>query len=329
MNEPSFRFKQIVHWLYKKRVQSFDEMRNISKSLQQSLENLFSISKLPISFLLESQNHDAVKFGFTIDDDFVVESVLLFDGKRRTLCMSSQLGCALGCTFCATGKIGLIRNLRQSEIIGQLIAANDYLHSKDDRNVTNIVFMGMGEALLNFDTLLSVLEIIMDERCFSIGGRKVTVSTAGVVPAVKKFLAQNLNIGLAISLNSYNNEKRNVLMPINKTYPLESLVETAYAFYRQYGQPLTFEYICIDGENDTDEAVEQLTALLAHVPCKINLIPYNSYKNGCFTAPSEEKIHLFSQKLFNNGLTVTVRKSKGRDICGACGQLAGDVTCEP
>lgn len=324
MGEPGFRFKQIVHWLYKKRVDSLDAMRNVAKSTRQKLQEKYTVEKLPLCYLLESKNNDAVKFGFQVGTEGdIIESVLLYDGKRRSLCVSSQLGCALGCVFCETGNMGYIRNLTQHEILGQLIAANDYLAGHSDKLVSNIIFMGMGETLLNYDTFLPALEIIMDERCFSIGGRKITVSTAGIVPAIEKLIQEKLNIKLAISLNAYSNDQRNAIMPINKQYPIEDLIKVAKSYYKKLSRRITFEYVLIQGENDTEEAVVALTGLLKKVPCKINLIPLNPYTNSSLKASEEEQLNKFAKQLAENGLYVTVRKSRGQDISGACGQLAG------
>ncbi len=324
LGEPGFRFKQILSWIYQKRVDSFDGMRNISKELRQKLAETVTIEKLPIRYQLESKTKDAVKFGFAAGaEEDIIESVLIYGSKGRSLCISSQLGCALGCVFCETGKMGFIRNLTLHEITGQLIAANDYLATRSEKPVTNIIFMGMGEALTNFKTFLSSLEIIMHPECFGIGGRKVTVSTAGVIPSIEKLMAESLNINLAISLNACSNEKRSAVMPVNKKYPIEVLVKAAREYYRQTGSMVTFEYVLIHEENDTDEAAQELKKLFRNVPCKVNLIPLNPYTEGTLKAPSDVQLNRFAKQLADGGLQVTVRKSRGRDISGACGQLSG------
>ncbi len=329
MGQPRFRYKQLLYWVYQKRVGALEEMTNISKAAQTLFAEKYSLKKLPISYCMESKNKDAVKFGLEVGDKKeIIESVILYDGKRRSLCVSTQLGCNLGCVFCETGKMGFKRNLTQHEILGQIIAANDYLENKADKLITNIVFMGMGEPLMNFDTFLSSVKIIMDESCFSIGGRKITVSTAGIVPSIQKLIQTNLNISLAISLNSYNNEKRNALMPINKKYPIEELVKVAKEFHKKTGQGVTFEYVLIAGENDTDEAIDSLVKLFKKVPCKINVIPLNPSSKSEFNFPSKSSVDTFASKLTQNGLRVVVRKSRGQDIGGACGQLAGRVKRE-
>ena len=323
MGQPAFRSKQVLKWVYQKRAGSFDDMKNIPKTVREKLKKNYSVKKLSIKYLLESKNGDAVKFGFESDkDDGIVESVILYDGKRRSLCISSQFGCALGCVFCETGNMGFIRNLTQQEILGQLIAADDYLISLSNKLVTNIIFMGMGEALLNYDNFLSSLEIIMNDDCFGMTGRRITVSTAGIIPSIERFVNEEINIGLAISLNSYSNEKRNKIMPINKKYPIENLIKTVRYYYKKYGKRATFEYVLMHGENDTEEAAESLIKKLKGVPCKINLIPINPFTNSRKCTPTEDLLNQFAKRLAENGLSVTVRKSRGQDINAACGQLA-------
>jgi 23S rRNA (adenine2503-C2)-methyltransferase len=219
--------------------------------------------------------------------------------------------------------MGLIRNLSQEEILGQLIALNDYLAAKKDKCVTNIVFMGMGEALSNFEAFMDALKIIMHEDAFTIGARRITVSTAGIVPSIERLMAQDLAIGLAISLNAYSNEQRTLLMPVNTRYPIEALVDVARRYHKKTARPVTFEYVLREGENDTREAADALTGLLKGIHCKINVIPINPGNGFRAKAPSDQKLQEFADQLFQRGLTATVRKSRGRDICGACGQLGG------
>jgi 23S rRNA (adenine2503-C2)-methyltransferase len=320
--EPDFRAQQVIKWVFQKRVGSFDAMNNVSKTTRQKLSGLFTIEKLKTAAVLASKNNDAVKFGFTlIDTPYLVESVLLIDNDRRTACLSSQLGCGLGCAFCETGRLGFIRNLTQEEIVGQVIGINDYLADKKDKLVTNIVFMGMGEALSNFDNFRSSLAIIMDNDSFNIGGRRITVSTAGVIPSIERLIAEGLNIGLAISLNAFSNTRRDVIMPINKKYPIESLVEIAKRYFEKTGRRVTFEYVVVEGENDTREAARALKKLLGNVTCKINLIPLNPVSGSTGAAPSRNRLMEFSDRLHEAGLAATIRASRGQDICGACGQL--------
>ncbi|MBN1307087.1 MAG: 23S rRNA (adenine(2503)-C(2))-methyltransferase RlmN [Chitinispirillaceae bacterium] len=324
LGEPPFRARQIIKWVYQKRVDSFDAMTTMPKTLRGRLAQEFAINKMRQGRPLVSKKGDAVKFTFNlIGSPEYVECVLLYDGKRRTACLSSQLGCALRCVFCATGKMGFIRNLSQEEILGQLIGINDYLALRNDKPVTNIVFMGMGEALSNFERLRTCLEIIMHEDAFNIGGRRITISTAGVVPSIERLIAENLNVGLAISLNAASDCLRSELMPINIVYPIASLVAAAKKYYRMTGRRVTFEYVCIAGMTDTAEAAGALERLLGGFPCKINLIPFNQFGGCQYKKSSERHVLRFNDELHHRGLSATIRKSRGEDIDGACGQLVG------
>lgn len=329
LDEQQFRVQQLIKWMYQKRFDSFELMNNIPKKSILRFKERYSLKKLSVRYCLESKTGDAVKFGFeSVDNTSIIESVLLFDNKRRTACLSSQLGCGLGCVFCETGRMGYVRNLRQDEMIGQLIGMNDYLSSKGDKTITNIVFMGMGEALSNFDTFMSSLEIIMHNDAFNIGGRRITVSTAGVIPSIEKLMEKNLNIGLAISLNSFSNKHRNVLMPINRKYPIEALVDIAKRYAKKIERPVTFEYVLIEGENDSSEAITSLVSFLKGFNCKINIIPINTSSGYKAKIPSEQALQTFADALHSRGLSVTVRRSKGADISGACGQLCGSLSQE-
>ncbi|MBD3314814.1 MAG: 23S rRNA (adenine(2503)-C(2))-methyltransferase RlmN [Chitinivibrionales bacterium] len=327
MGEPDYRLHQLKRWVYQKRVGSFEAMSNVPKRFRAVLAERFDIAKLKIASRLSSSDGDAVKFAFTVEQDngTAFESVLLYDGKRRTACLSSQLGCGLGCSFCETGRMGFLRNLSRAEILGQLIALNDYLADHEDKLVTNVVFMGMGEALGNYSRFRSSLDIIMDEDCFNLGGRRITVSTAGVVPSIDRFAEERLNVGLAVSLNAYNDRMRERIMPINRQYPIAELIAAARRYAAKTGTTVTFEYVVVRGENDGEEAVGSLIRLLKGLPCKLNLIPMNPAGEGASKAPSDEALRAMADKLFERGLTVTVRKSRGRDIWGACGQLAGKL----
>ena len=326
LGEPAYRAVQLLKWIYQKRVDSFDLMTTMSKAFRAKLAAVFAIDKMPCRTTLVSRRGDAVKFGFgCIASPHYIESVLLYDRQRRTACLSSQIGCGLGCVFCVTGKTGLIRNLTQEEIIGQLIGINDYLAAHNDKPVTNIVFMGMGEALANFRNLRSSLEIIMHSDAFNIGGRRITISTAGVVPSIEQLMAENLNVGLAISLNAWSDRERDRLMPVNKTYPIATLIEIAKRYFEKTGRRVTFEYVLIAGSTDTDEAIRTLVRLLGNFPCKVNLIPVNPSGTETLQPPSEQRMLRFADELHSGGIAATVRKSRGRDISGACGQLAGGI----
>jgi 23S rRNA (adenine2503-C2)-methyltransferase len=337
LGEQRFRAKQIFKWMYQKRLPDFSEMTNMPKTLRASLSDRASIAKLPQVRALESAAGDAVKFAFALNDHdsdaesgrdesrlYAVESVLLIDGERRTACLSSQLGCGLGCAFCETAKLGFIRNLSPSEILGQLIGMNDYQTARGDRIVTNIVFMGMGEALSNYENFISALSIIMHEDAFNLGARRITVSTAGVVPHIEKLIGEGLSIGLAISLNAWNDEMRGGLMPINKRYPIAALIDVAKRYYNRTGRRVTFEYVLIEGKTDTAEAADALSRLLGGFPCKVNLIPVNPV-DPKMSPPGDGAVQRFADELYGRGLAATVRKSRGRDVFGACGQLTAEL----
>jgi 23S rRNA (adenine2503-C2)-methyltransferase len=302
-------------------------MQNISKTTREKLALAFCIRPLAISRVIESRHKDAVKFAFTLNNPSeTIESVLLYDDTRRTACISSQLGCALGCSFCQTGTAGFARNLLQHEIVGQLMGMNNYLAAHNDKLITNIVFMGMGEALLNFENCLAAVRVIMDDNGLGIGGRKITISTAGIVPGIMRLIKENLNLGLAISLNSFCNAQRSELMPVNKQYPIEELVAAARTYFNAVGRRVTFEYVCIAGVNDTDEAARTLGSLLAALSCKVNLIGLNpTCRTATMTPPDSARMATFAEMLRQQGLAVTIRASRGRDISGACGQLAAAV----
>jgi len=325
LGEQRFRAKQIFKWMYQKRLPDFSEMTNMPKTLRAALSERASIAKLPAVRALESAAGDAVKFAFALGGtDYAVESVLLIDGERRTACLSSQLGCGLGCVFCETAKLGFIRNLEPSEILGQLVGMNDYQAARGDKIVTNIVFMGMGEALSNYENFMTALSVIMHGDAFNVGARRITVSTAGVVPHIERLMGEGLTVGLAISLNAWNDEARGELMPINRKYPVASLVDAAKRYHSRTGRRVTFEYVLIEGKTDTEEAAAALSKLLGGFPCKVNLIPVNPVDPG-MSAPDDAAVSRFADELYGRGLAATVRKSRGRDVFGACGQLTAEL----
>jgi 23S rRNA (adenine2503-C2)-methyltransferase len=322
IGEPGFRAAQVLKWVYQKRVDSFEQMRNVSKSSQQAMDRHFTLGKLPCDTVLKSRNLDAVKFGFgLVESADIAESVLLYDEQRRTACLSSQLGCGLGCSFCATGDMGFVRNLTQDEIIGQLVGINDYLASQNDKLVDHIVFMGMGEALSNFDTFKSCCEVISDVNCFGLSPKRITVSTAGVVPSIDRLTKEGPSVNLAISLNAHSDEYRNTVMPVNRKYPIQTVVAAAKRFVDKTGNSLTFEYVVNHGANDTPEAIKALTKLLSGISCKLNCIPLNANPQNVGTTPEFRSVQVFADALFKKGIVATVRRSRGDDICGACGQL--------
>lgn len=324
LGEPRFRARQLAKWVYQKRVDRFDQMSNMPKTTRAKLGERLTIEKLRCPAVLESKEGDAVKFGFAAvgPEPHTIESVLLYDGKRRTACLSSQLGCGLGCTFCTTATMGLIRNLSLAEVVGQLIGINDYLASHGDKLLTHVVFMGMGEALSNFEVFASCCEIITSQDCLGLANRRVTVSTVGVVPSVQRLIDRGPPVNLAISLNTYADEQRSALMPINRSYPIASVVEVARRYVAAGRGALTFEYVVMPGENDTPQAVNALVKMLHGIPCKVNCIPLNPGPGEAGPSTSLGEVKAFADALHRKGITATVRRSRGRDIQGACGQLS-------
>lgn len=321
--EPRFRARQVLQWVWCKRAGSFDDMTNVSKATRARLAERYSIEKMKVERLLESQAGDAVKFGLRLlHSADTVECVLLIDRQRRTACLSTQLGCALGCTFCATGAMGFVRDLTLAEVLGQMVAINDFLAGRGDKPVTNVVFMGMGEALFNYETFRDACAIINDEAGFGLALRRITVSTAGVVPSIERLTNEGPQVHLAVSLNHYDDAARSRIMPINRRYPIAEVVSAARRYADVTGCGLTFEYVVVRGETDTPAAVKALARILNGVPCKVNCIPLNPTSTGTGTAPDYEDVLKFVQTLHDHGITATARRSRGLDIDGACGQLS-------
>lgn len=319
--EKKYRAKQIFDVIYPFcKINSFSEIQNIPKTLQEKLDENFVLKPAEIVKTLVSKTDNSVKFALKLFDDEIIECVILSARDRKTLCVSSQVGCALGCVFCETGKMGFRRNLSAGEIIYQVITANNFLQ-KDGAKITNIVFMGMGEALSNFENFEKAYWAMTDQKIFGIGTRKITVSTAGVVWSIRKLMTKKIPIDLAISLNASSDEERSEIMPINKKYPIPSLVEVAKEYAKSGDRIVFFEYVLVAGKNDSDESANRLAKLLKDVPCKLNVIPLND--SSCdLKCSSEERITAFTKIIYDAGIRVLVRRSGGRDIGGACGQLS-------
>jgi len=321
---PRYRAEQLFQWIYKRYVSSIDEITEFSKELRQTLNDSAYISCLQL-VKRERSSDGTEKFLFSLEDGTTIESVLIHDENRLTLCISSQVGCAMGCRFCMTGKGGFIRNLKAFEIVDQIISVNR-LVSPD--KVSNVVFMGMGEPLANFDEVVEALWRIVD--FIGISKRKITLSTAGIVPKMLLFAEKAPEVNLAVSLNATTDEERNELMPVNKQYPLLSLIGACRKYPLQPTRRITFEYVLINGKNDTVEDALRLVHLLGGVRCKVNLIPLNSYQGSGMRQPPNEKILEFQNILLKNRIRAFIRQSKGKDILAACGQLrAGhaDASC--
>ncbi|MGH7885084.1 MAG: 23S rRNA (adenine(2503)-C(2))-methyltransferase RlmN, partial [Thermodesulfobacteriota bacterium] len=297
--------------------ESFDEMTNLPKNFRLSLSRKFPVYD-PIKLIDQKISVDGtVKYLFELEDGEKIESVLIPDKKRNTLCVSSQVGCALGCRFCLTATMGKIRNLRTCEIVDQYLKVNSY----NEQKITNIVFMGMGEPLDNLDNLVSSIEILTDENFIGMSKKRIIVSTSGLVPKIKE-LSKRLTVNLSISLNAPNDKIRDELMPINKRFPISMLLDSIKDFPLPNRKLITFEYVLLDGINDSKDHARELGNLLRKIKCKVNLIPFNEAYPLKYKTPSRESIYKFQEILGELGLNTKIRKNRGRDILGACGQLA-------
>lgn len=320
LKEPAFRAKQIFSWLYRPSIHSFDQMTDLSKDFRERLSKIAVISQLSLH-QREQSTDGTVKYAFELADHNRIESVLIPDDDRYTLCVSSQVGCAMGCQFCLTGTMGLKRNLTPSEIVNQVIFAKDDLDERKLGRVNNLVFMGMGEPLANFDNLVTALTILIDEIGLDFSGRKITVSTCGLVPRIKE-LGEKTTVNLAISLHAATDAARNTIMPVNKTYSIDQVLDACRQFPLPKRRRIMIEYILIKGVNDSSADAKQLIKKLHGIPCKINLLPFNECEALPFQRSPQEKVLQFQQILWDAGLTVIVRESRGADISAACGQLA-------
>ena len=321
IGEASFRAKQLFRWIYKNETFSFLEMTDLSKSLRAKLEEQAFITQLKLGERQISKD-GTQKLLFELHDKKQVECVLIPDGKRVTLCISSQVGCALGCRFCYTATMGAGRDLSVAEYMGQFLGASALL--EDEQRITNVVFMGMGEPLLNFDNLIQTLSIMTDKQGLALASRRLTVSTAGICPKIEQ-LAEVMPIRLAISLHATTDAQRDELMPINKRYNIKRLFESLEKFrviQDNHRLPITLEYILMDGINDTDDDAKRLLKLARKVQGKINLIPYNEHDGAPYKRPSKQKIEHFHQLLQRTAVRATKRTTRGEDISAACGQLA-------
>jgi len=328
IGEKRFRAGQVMQWIHHFGALEFSAMTNVGKALREKLEAVAEIR--PPEIVSQDISADGTrKWVVRVASGSCVETVYIPQGGRGTLCVSSQAGCALDCSFCSTGKQGFNSDLTSAEIIGQVWIANQSfgtIPGKIDRAITNVVMMGMGEPLLNFDNVVTAMSIMMEDLGYGISKRKVTLSTSGVVPMIDK-LAEVTDVSLALSLHAPNDELRNKLVPINKKYPLAMLLDSCYRYITRLGKErvLTIEYTLLAGVNDQPEHAEQLIALLKDFPCKINLIPFNPFPHSGYERPSNNAIRRFQDMLHKSGFNVTVRTTRGDDIDAACGQLVGQV----
>jgi 23S rRNA (adenine2503-C2)-methyltransferase len=316
---PAYRAKQLRQWLFKGLVTSFKEMTNISKSLREQLEERARINHL-VQEQTQVSKDRTTKFLFKLEDGHFIETVLIPERGHFTLCISSQAGCAMGCRFCLTARQGLKRSLTAAEIIDQVIHVKRSM-SEPDR-LTNIVFMGMGEPLANYDAVVRSLDNLISEEGMNFSHKTVTLSTCGLVPRIRK-LGREARVNLAVSLNASDDETRDFLMPVNRKYPLKSLVEALKEFPVLNRRMITFEYVLVGGVNDRDEDARRVASLLKGLRAKINLIPLNPHPDVDLSPPLPEQVLRFQEILIEHHFTAIIRKSKGQDISAACGQLSG------
>ncbi len=316
LGEKRFRGAQVFDWIYRQRAKSFDQMSNLSASLREKLSSAVNLSSLDL--VREEVSCDGTrKFLFQAADGELIESVLIFNQNRVTACLSSQIGCSLGCTFCLTGRGGIVRNLEAGEIVDQFLGMEEALGSA----ITNVVFMGMGEPLNNYENLVRSIRILTDDKGIGFPLRRITVSTAGVIPAIKRLGQEDFRVNLAISLNAADDKTRTSLMPINKKYPMKELIKAALDYISAHRKWVIFEYILIKDVNDRDEDALNLVKLIGKGRAKINLIPYNPHPGSSLEGPEQERVNNFQEILLNHHMTALLRKSKGCDINAACGQL--------
>jgi 23S rRNA (adenine2503-C2)-methyltransferase len=313
---PRYRAEQLLHWMYERYASDVAEITEFSKTLRTNLEGMAYIGGLKLLSRLGSQD-GTEKFLFVLEDGNAIESVLIPDGDRLTLCISSQAGCAMGCRFCLTGKGGFVRDLQSHEIVDQVLSVNRMI--RPGRRVTNIVFMGMGEPLANFDEVVEALWRI--SLFVGISKRKITLSTAGLVPRIGEFAEKAPEVNLAVSLNASSDATRNQIMPVNRRYPLRSLLDACRRFPLSPRRRITFEYVLIDGINDSADDARRLVKILRDIRCKINLIPLNPHTGSDLKRPSDGRVLAFQDILTSNNMTALIRLSKGQDILAACGQL--------
>ena len=324
-DEKPFRARQVFHWIHQRGVDDFDAMTDLAKSLREKLKAIAEV-KAP-AVLSEHRSADGtVKWLFDVGIGNGIETVFIPEEDRGTLCVSSQVGCALDCKFCSTGRQGFNRDLDAAEIIGQVWVAVRRLRTEaQPRPVTNVVMMGMGEPLNNFAPVVDAMSIMLDDHAYGLSRRRVTLSTSGVVPNIRK-LKDTLPVALAVSLHAPNDELRSRIMPINQAYPIRELLDACRDYLEVAPRDfITFEYVMLEGVNDSPEHARQLVKLLADVPSKVNLIPFNPFPDSGFGRTAATNVRRFQQILLDAGFVATVRKTRGDDIDAACGQLAGQV----
>lgn len=316
-----FRAQQVYEWLWRKSAKDFDEMTNLSLATRDMLKQHFVINHIRVDQMQRSSD-GTIKNAVVLHDGLIVESVLIPTETRITACVSSQVGCSLACRFCATARLKRMRNLSPDEIYDQVAAIQQQCQIFFGRPLTNIVFMGMGEPLLNYNNVIAAIEKITSPQGLNMASRRITVSTVGVAKMIMKMADDQVKFNLAVSLHSAFNDVRSSIMPINETNTLEDLAEALKHWYRKTRKKVTYEYVVWKGINDTEEHARALLEFCKHVPCKVNLIEYNPIDDGEFQQASVEALEMYMHLLESNGITTRIRKSRGKDIDAACGQLA-------
>lgn len=319
IGEKKFRAKQIFDWLYKKRVTDFSEMKNISKSLQEKLKDEFEITTLNTIIKQESAD-GTMKFLFELQDKFTIESVLMRNKYGNSLCVTTQVGCRIGCTFCASTLGGLKRNLEAGEIVSQVLKVQQELDKKGER-ISSIVIMGIGEPFENYDEMMDFIKIVNSDESFNIGARHITVSTSGIVPRIYDFANENIQINFAVSLHAPTNELRSKIMPVNRAYNIDKLMEALRYYQKTTNRRITFEYGLMGKVNDQKEHAEKLSEVIKGINCHVNLIPINYVPERNYVRTSKNDIFAFEKILKKNKVNVTIRRTQGDDIDAACGQL--------
>ena len=317
LGEKAFRAKQLYQWIHEKLARSYDEMTNVSKALKEKLQENFSYTSLQMVTYQESKIDGTRKYLFELADGNVVESVWMKYKHGNSVCVSSQVGCRMGCRFCASTIDGLERNLLPGEILDQIY----FISKHTGERVSNIVVMGSGEPMDNYDNILQFVHMLTDENGLHISQRNVTVSTCGIAPKIRQLAEENLQITLALSLHATTDEKRKKLMPIANAFSLEEVLDACAYYFEKTGRRLTFEYSLVRGVNDTEEDARELISLIGHLNCHVNLIPVNPIEERDYKESTAQAIRAFQSKLERGGVTATVRREMGRDIDGACGQL--------
>ena len=323
IEEPKFRAKQLIKWIHQKGVLDFDEMSDLNKNLREKLKSI-ALIKPPQIEEVHKSSEGTIKYLIKLESGSMVEMVRIPEKKRITLCISSQAGCALQCTFCATGAQGFERNLSADEIIGQLWLAN--FSDKKNSPITNVVFIGMGEPLLNFIPVIESAKLMKEQLAYGLSRKRITISTSGITPQIDQ-LCDEVDVSLAISLHAPTDQLRDEIVPINKKYPISELINSCKKYLLNYDgkRSITIEYVLIDGVNDSEELAIKLAKLLSNISCKINLIPFNPFDGSNYRRSKQNKIEEFKKILMNKGFITTLRVTRGDQIDGACGQLVGKL----